>query len=256
MHHAHIDKLAYHDSPIHRLDARVKLVAVAVFTLTVISVSKYSLSILACCAVGPFAMLIIGQIPMRFVLKHLVITSPFVAALALSCIYYNKVPADITFGPWRWSTTAGVIQFFNILAKFAITVCSLMALICTTKFADLLAAMQLLKVPQVLTVQLGFLYRYIFVLIDRVHHIILARNARTIRNLGFRMETKVAAAMVGSLLVSTIETSEKINVAMLSRGFDGRFRSLICLRLQKHDYVFIAITIGFVGLILILKRFL
>ena len=256
MHHAHIDKLAYQDSPIHKLDARAKLIVILAFTFAVISVGKYSLSILACCAVGPFAVLVIAQIPLRFVLKQLVIVSPFVAALALSCIYYNNAPADIIIGPFQWHTTAGTIQFFNILAKFALTVCSLMALICTTRFADLLAAMQSLKVPQVLTTQLGFLYRYIFVLIDRVHHIILARSARTLRNLGFKLEIRVAAAMVGSLLVSTIETSEKINIAMISRGFDGRFRSLNRLKFQNRDYVFFAVAIVFITLILILKRYL
>jgi len=47
MHHAHIDKFAYQDSAIHRLDSRVKFLVVLVFTAVVISLPQSSLSILA-----------------------------------------------------------------------------------------------------------------------------------------------------------------------------------------------------------------
>ena len=87
MHHAHIDKFAYLDSPIHRLDSRVKLIAVVVFTMFVIAVPRYSVSVLALYAIGPFAMLVIGKIPLRFAAKHILTVSPFVLVLG------GKLPA-------------------------------------------------------------------------------------------------------------------------------------------------------------------
>ena len=50
MHHAHIDKFAYGDSPIHRLDSRVKFLAVIVFTAAVISLPRTAVSVLFCYA--------------------------------------------------------------------------------------------------------------------------------------------------------------------------------------------------------------
>ena len=78
MHHAHIDKFAYQDSAIHRLDSRVKFLVVLVFTAIVISLPRTSLSILVCYAIGPFAVLVWAGIPLRFVFKQIVLVSPFV----------------------------------------------------------------------------------------------------------------------------------------------------------------------------------
>ena len=76
MHHAHIDKFAYQDSPIHRLDSRVKFIAVLVFTVVVISLPRTSFSILVCYAIGPFAILVLAKIPLRFTLKHTLLSGP------------------------------------------------------------------------------------------------------------------------------------------------------------------------------------
>jgi energy-coupling factor transporter transmembrane protein EcfT len=45
MHHAYIDKFAYQDTHVHRLDSRVKFIVVLVFTAVVISLPATSLSI-------------------------------------------------------------------------------------------------------------------------------------------------------------------------------------------------------------------
>jgi len=254
MHHAHIDKLAYQDSPIHRLDARVKLIAVLAYTIFVIAVPRYSMSILACYAVAPFAMLTVAGVSFRFVIKHLLIVSPFIAVLAISSIYYNRIPVQLALGPWVIGTTLGTIQFCNILGKFFCTMAALVALVCTTRFSDLLSAMQSLKVPHILITQLGFLYRYIFVLIDRIHHIIRARSMRTLRSLGFKTELSVASAMVGSLFISTLDASGRINMAMQARGFDGTFHTARRLKTTPADYVFILVSVFFLNLMYFLRK--
>ena len=48
MHHAYLDKFAYQDSPIHRLDPRVKFLAVIIFTFAVISIKKTAGAVLFC----------------------------------------------------------------------------------------------------------------------------------------------------------------------------------------------------------------
>ncbi len=238
MHHAHIDKFAYQDSPIHRLDGRVKFIVVLVFTALVISLPRASLSILACYAVGPFAILVLAGIPIRFALKHILLLSPFVLVLALSCPLYDKTPMTVAFGPFFWQTTLGWMRCFTILGKFIVTMLALIALVSTTRFNDLLAALQRLGLPKLLTVQLGLLYRYIFVLIDSAHHILRARQGRKLRNLGFKAELNVAASMLGSLFIRSINTAERISIAMQARGFDGTWRTLSKLRICRSDWLF------------------
>jgi cobalt/nickel transport system permease protein len=241
MHHAQIDRLSYQDSPIHRLDGRVKLLSVLVFSVFVISLPPTSVSILACYAVWPFAVLVIANIPIRFVLKHILIVSPFVLILALSSLLYDKAPVIAAFGPVRWDTTAGVLRCFAICGKFVITMAALITLAATTRFSDLLAAMAKLGLPRLLVVQLGFLYRYIFMLLDRAYHLLRARAGRRLRNLGFAGELKTAAAMVASLFIGSIDMAGRVNMAMQGRGFDGRFHRLGEMQIRRADYFFAAI---------------
>jgi len=238
MHHAHIDKFAYQDSPIHRLDCRVKFIAVFVFTAVVVSLSRTSFSILVCYAIGPFTILVLAKIPLRFAFKHVLLVSPFILVLALSCPLYDKSPVAIAFGPFFWNSTVGWMRCFTILGKFVVTMLALICLVSTTRFGDLLTGLQRLGLPKLLVIQLGFLYRYIFVLIDRAQRILRARQVRKLRNLGLKAELKIAAAMVGSLLVRSIDTAERINIAMQARGFDGQWRSLSNLRIRYYDLLF------------------
>jgi len=243
MHHAHIDKFAYQDSPIHRLDSRVKFIATVVFTAMVISLPRHGVSILACYAVGPFAMLVLGKVPLRFAFRHILIVSPFIAVLALTCVFYEKAPVSVHFGPFTWQIAAGWLRAAGILAKFTVTMMALIALVSTTPISSLLAGLERLKVPRILIVQLGFLYRYIFLLIDRAQHILRARAGRKLRNLGIKTEIKTASSMIGSLLISSIDSAERVNIAMQARGFDGKFRTLRPIKINRADYIFAAIAV-------------
>ena len=254
MHHAHIDKFAYQDSAIHRLDSRVKFLVVLVFTAVVISLPRTSLSILVCYAVGPFAVLVLAGIPLRFVFKQIVLVSPFVIVLALSCPLYDRTPIAVGFGPLSWQSTVGWLRCFAILGKFVVTMLALIALVSTTRFNDLLSGLQRLGVPKLLIIQLGFLYRYIFVLIDRAHRILRARAGRKLKSLGFSAELRTAASMLGSLFIRSINSAERISIAMQARGFDGSWRTLTALRIRRSDIVFVLIAVAYIlGLYLFVR---
>jgi cobalt/nickel transport system permease protein len=254
MHHAYIDKFAYQDSVIHRLDSRVKFLVTLAFTVMVLSLSRTSVSILTCCAVGPFTVLVLARIPLKFAFKQILLVSPFVLILALSCPLYDKSPFVANFGPFVLQTSAGWMRCFAILGKFVVTMLALIALVSTTRFGNLLAGLRRLGMPKLLIIQLGLLYRYIFVLIDRAGRILRAKAGRKLRNLGTTQELKIAAAMVGSLLIRSIETAEHINIAMHGRGFDGNWRSLSKLKIHRCDVWFGFATATFMLLLYFLIR--
>ena len=246
MHHAYIDKFAYQDSPVHRLDARIKFIVVVVFTAVVISQPLTRPAILTCYAVGPFVLLVVARIPLRFVFKQILLVSPFVLVLALSCPLYDRTGVTVRFGPFVWGTSTGWLRCTVILGKFVVTMLALIALVSTTRFNALLVGLQKIGVPKLLVIQLGFLYRYIFILIDRVQHMLRARASRKLRNLGFKAELRTAGAMVGSLLVRSIDNAENISFAMQGRGFDGTWRTITRLRIRPADLIFAAVAGCFV----------
>jgi cobalt/nickel transport system permease protein len=245
MHHTLIDSLACGDSFAHRLDSRVKLIAVIVFSLAVLSVRPTAVSILFCYAIGPFAMLVISNVPLKLVAKQILIVSPFIAVLAISSIFYDRTAITTGFGPYEWTTTSGVLRCFSIVGKFIITMSTLILLAATTRFHDLLSAMDKLGVPKLLVMQLSFLWRYIFMLIDRATHMLRARAGRNLRYLGIKTELKTAAAMTGSLLTSSVSTAQRVNMAMLARGFNGHLYSGTNAHTHRSDWVFVTITAAY-----------
>ncbi len=245
MHHARIDRLAYRTSPIHRLESRTKLLSVIVFTIFVICQPPAAVSIVVCYAVWPFAVLVIGGIPLKFVLKHILIVSPFVAVLAATTLFYDRTATVVSFGPWAFGTTTGLLRCLSIIVKFTVTVAALIALVATTRFNDLLGGLSRLGVPRILVMQLGFLYRYIFLLIDRAEHMLRARAGRRLARLGPALELKTAAAIIGTLCLQSIEMAWRVNTAMQARGFDGRLHTLEPVRPGRGDLVFVALTVCF-----------
>ncbi|GAG72893.1 unnamed protein product, partial [marine sediment metagenome] len=201
-----------------------------------------------------FTVLVLAGIPLRFAFKHILLVSPFIIILALSCPLYDKSPLVVAFGPFVLQISAGWMRCFAILGKFVVTMLALIALVSTTRFGDLLAGLGRLGVPKLLIIQLGLLYRYIFVLIDRAGRILRARAGRKMRNLGLKPELKIAAAMVGSLLIRSIDTAEHINIAMQGRGFDGNWRSLSESRIRRSDIWFILIAVSFILLLYLFVR--
>jgi cobalt/nickel transport system permease protein len=224
----------------------VKFLVLLVFSIIVLSLPKTSFSILVCYAVGPFAILVIGKVPLSFAFKQVLLVSPFVLVLALTCPFYDREPASAAFGPFVWQISVGWLRCFVILGKFIVAMLALIGLVSTTRFSVLLAGLGRLGFPKLLIIQLGFLYRYIFVLIDKAHHILRARRARSLRNLGFKKELSVASSMVGSLFIRSIDSAEHINFAMQSRGFDGRWRTLIRHRIRWQDLLFAAAASAFI----------
>ncbi|MCP4454510.1 MAG: cobalt ECF transporter T component CbiQ [Planctomycetes bacterium] len=254
MHHAHIDKFANQDSPIHRLDARVKLAVTLAGTLVIVALSRFSPDLAFYTCLGPFVVLVLGRIPLRFALKHVLLALPFILVLAMTSLWYDRSPATILFGPFQWHSTVGWLKCLTLTLKFAGSMLALVALISTTRFSDLLRVLQHWHVPEILVIQLGFLYRYIFVLIDKAHHTIQARAMRTLRRQTVAQEWRIGTAMIGSVLVQSLDTATQITQAMEARGFSGRWHSPKHFHTKWADWLFIALASLYLGVLLYLNH--
>ncbi len=239
MHHAYLDRYAGGNSIFHRLDGRVKLLAAIAYTVLILLLPRTTPAVVCWYAVAPFGVLVFAGIPAAFVFRRIAVVSPFVLILALSCPLYDKTPQAIEIGNISLTLTVGWMRCFTILIKFVATMLTLFALTSTTRFVDMLAGMQRMGLPNILVIQLSFVYRYLFVLVDRVHHILRARAARKLRYLGFHHEVRIAAAMIGALFIDSIESAERVHIAMQARGFTGSFHSLRPLRITWRDGLFL-----------------
>ena len=226
MHHSHIDRFAQGDSPVHRLDARAKLLVVLAYTGVLISYDPRAVAVLAPMSVLPLAMLWIGHVPVWFALRRVVVLSPFIAAACVVSLVYDSRPIPAAFGPWQFTVTGGQLVAADIALKFVMGLLALTALTGTTPFALLLQAMRWLRIPRPLVMQLGLVYRYLFVLIDEAMRLRRGRDFRGAGQAPLARRLVAAGAVVATLFLRTLRRGERIDLAMRARGFDGRPRSL------------------------------
>lgn len=239
MHHRYIDRFAHGDSPVHRLDARAKLIAVIAYTVILISFNRYAVVELVPLAVLPLAMLWFGGVPTWFALRRVLLLSPFILFVCFLSPWYDRAPQLVSFGPWRYEITGGWLTSADIAIKFTLGVLALTALTSTTRFALLLESMRRFAVPKTLLMQLGFLYRYLFVLIDEAMRVRRARDFRGAALAPVGRRLSAVGSIIGNLFVRTLERSERISMAMAARGYAGEWHGLNVLHFRLEDGVFV-----------------
>jgi cobalt/nickel transport system permease protein len=122
------------------------------------------------------------------------------------------------------------------MLRFMMTVGAALILIATTGYNAVCMALEKMGVPQVFVVQLLFLYRYLFVLVDEASRMVRARSLRSFQGKG--MGIRVFGSMAGHLLLRTLERAQRIHLAMLCRGFDGNLRSFRPLKVHGWEVMF------------------
>lgn len=233
-----LDRLSYKDTYVHRLDARVKVIVTMAFILGVISYPKYEVIELAPFFLFPVLMVSLGDLPVFFLLKKILLVSPFAIFIGI----FNPIFDPGTVIVFGMKVSAGWLSFFSILVKFILTISAALILIATTSFPGVCHALRRLKVPALFVSQLLFLYRYLFVLAEETMRMVRAWDMRSFGNRG--MQAHVAARIIGSLFLRTVERAERIYRAMLSRGFRGEIPVLQRHSLTQGDALFLFLAIG------------
>jgi len=247
MHHHFIDRYARQDSVVHRLDARTKLVIALVYSGFVVSVSRYDLAPLVPLAVLPFAWVTLGRIPWPFVARQILVCSPFILTLAVfNPLFDHSVQRVVLLGR-PVEVAGGVLVAANLVFKFLLGVTCLIALSSTTRFDQILAAMRWFHVPQILVMQMHFLYRYLFELIGQSQELLRARSARDLGGLTLRRRMQSSAGMVGVLFVRSYESAGKVFQAMQARLYDGRIPAAQSLAFGRSDLAAVALAAAYLA---------
>lgn len=212
-----LERDAQAESPLHRLDARAKLLVTAVFLATMLSVPLSQLSEILLYALYPILTASMGGMRLGTLLRRSLVVIPFVALIGAFNLFYDRMPV-FRIGPL--TVTDGWIAVLAIVLRGVLSVGALLVLIGSTGFFGICRAMQRLGVPRFFTVQLLFVYRYLYVLIDEAIHMSQAREARSFSHR--TLPLSVWGTMIGQLLIRTLDRAEQIHRAMLARGFTGR----------------------------------
>lgn len=212
----YMDTLASGNSRLHRIDPRAKLITTMIFICMVVSFGKYEISRMIPFVIFPLAMIVSADLPVKYLAKKILIVAPFAVLVGMFNPIMDTQPL---FQLGGISISGGWLSFFSILLRFALTVSAALVLLCLTGFNGVCLALQKLKVPGPFVIQLLFLYRYLFVLIDEASRMVRARSLRSFDSKGLRFN--VFITLLGQLLLRTMERAQRIHLAMCCRGFDG-----------------------------------
>jgi len=218
------------NSPIHRLDARLKVIFTLAFILSLSLTPFRAWAAYILFLTITLSIALLSRLDMVTLFKRALLALPFALA-ALPLIFSTALPHSlwINLSGFQVSISPeGTARFASIALKAWISVQAAILLAATTRFPDLLAALQRLKVPAVFIAISGLMWRYLFVISDEVSRSLRARSSRsgaasaslhTGGSLFWR--ARVTGGMAGSLFLRSIERSDRVYAAMLSRGYTG-----------------------------------
>lgn len=231
MKHSFVDRYAELDSPLHALEARTKIVGFTVLTAAVLVLPPGAGTSFLLFFFLVAVLMGVSQIPLEFIAGRTLLILPFVLLAAIAA-------------PWR--DDVGFAWFAALLMRSLLCLIFLVLLTNTTRFTELLRGLRRMGVPRVLVVNLGFLYRYIFVLADEIMRMRLASECRRVGRLPVRREFRLLTSMLGTLLLRSFERAERMYQAMLSRGYSADFPVASPRRFSWRDLVFLALVALFI----------
>ncbi|HEX5594854.1 MAG TPA: cobalt ECF transporter T component CbiQ [Micromonosporaceae bacterium] len=206
------------DSVLHRLPPEVKVAAMVAFTIAVVATPREVLWAFAGYALLIAAAAALGRVPAAWLARRSLIEVPFVIfALALPFVGGGE---RVTWLGLQLSVD-GLYGGWNILAKATLGVLASLTLAATTTTRDLIVGLERLRCPQVLTQIATFMLRYLDVLVGEARRMRIARISRG-DDPRFLWQLRGFAAGIGALFLRAFERGERVYLAMISRGYDGR----------------------------------
>ena len=251
------------DSPLHKLDPRVKLFATVVYIIALFSFK----GILGLALITAFLYMTIqiSKVPFKFMVKGL--KAIIVLLLITSVFNLLATPGDVVF--WKWGslqiTDTGIINsiLMTVRLVYLILGTSLMTLTTTPNqltsgLETALAPLNKIHVPvHSIAMMMSIALRFIPILIEETDKIMKAQMARgaDFEHGNLIQKAKAMVPLLVPLFVSAFRRAEDLAMAMEARcynGGDGRTK-MKPLKYQVNDYRAYTIVIVFLILVIIAR---
>ncbi|SEH84965.1 cobalt/nickel transport system permease protein [Mycolicibacterium rutilum] len=206
------------DSTVHRAPAEVKIACLVVFVLAVVATPRemfWPFAVYAVIILGVWRM---ARIPLRWILPRMLIEAPFVVLAVLLPFVEGGERIDVAGVAL---SVSGLWAAWGIVVKGTLGVAAALTVAATTSTTELPTALGRLGVPAVATSVLVLMIRYIDLLSAEAGRMRMARISRGDSPRALHQAGAIAKG-IGALFLRSYERGERVYLAMLSRGFDGR----------------------------------
>lgn len=251
------------------LDVRIKLLTF-LFLLVLISFLHAPLS-LWCLSGIAVVLAVASRIPTGLFLARVWLVVPLVsAAIVIPALFNIVTPGDplwvavtlersYSWGPYVLPrdiavTRQGLRGSIVFISRVGASLSFAVLLTMTTRWSDIFAGLRALFVPRVFVMTLNMTHRYLFVLLRLIQDMYRARKSRTIHALSAADERGWVASRIGVIFRRSIEMSNDIYLAMLSRGYHGEIVALDRFKTTAADHVWLAAVITLGAVLFALER--
>lgn len=226
-----------------RLDPRVKLVSIFSLAAAVVVTPIYHYQKFMAYGAIIILLALISRIKLKYYLLRFIFLLPLLIFLGASLLIFSQQ---------HWSQKQLIL--YNLFVKTFLTFCSFGVLVLSMKFHQIVKSLELMRFPTVFTSVLGFAHRYVLLFQQEAGRMIKARKSRSFGKRKRWRDRKAVVFIIPFFLFRVLERSQRIYIAMLSRGYQDVFPSGISFRLTLtgRDYLF---AIGF-HLLLVFVLFL
>lgn len=234
------EELARANGLLQRSDPRVK-VALFAFAVLVAGLCR-ALPVLLVLYAAILLLALASRLTVGFFVKRVLLGIPLFAGLvylpALFLIGGDPL-FNVSLGSANLHITNNALWSGAIfLARVADSVSLAVLLVVTTRWADLLKALRVMRVPGIFIVVLGMTYRYIFLFLHTVQNLFLARASRTVGVTHDQERRQWIGNSMGALMSKSFKTSNDVYQAMVARGFTGDVRTLTDFQMRDEDWLF------------------
>ena len=241
MKHDFIDKYSSLSSVIHQVDPRVKLLLS--FSFLILIALSYNLKLLFLYWGVVVLLIVVSRVPFHFYIKKLLLITPLVLVFSFFIFLSYMIKHRVDF------TVEALARYYPVwdtlaltAAKIYLSILVITLLVSCTRFNDLLWSLRRFGLPLVVTILSKLVYTYIFVFIDELHRTMRAYRSRTpVRRVS---RVKVYGHIAAGILLRSMDRSDYIYKAMLSRGFDGEFPEGKTNRLKRIDLAAVVVFLG------------
>lgn len=214
-----LDEYAYLDSPIHRWDARAKLIGLlAIITsFAFVEELRYVPAMLGVTVL----VYVLSRLPFSFLTMRLRYPGIFILGVVGLLPFFSGSTVI-----WSWGflnlRLEGTLAMLLVVGRFLSILTLGLVLFGTTPFIAQVRAMRSLGLPGILADMLLLTYRYLFVLLEMLTTM---RRAMRLRGFSFHpsrfnlQNLQRLASLMGTLFIRSYEQSERIYTAMRLRGY-------------------------------------
>lgn len=198
------------------IDHRALVIVTVGYVVVMLSVPVLNLGMLIWFAAYPVVMSPLSHVPYSRIFVKSLVTLPFILLIgAMNPLFDNRVAMTVC----GVDVSAGWISFISIILRGLLSVQAALLLVFLCGFNGVCRALGRLGLPGVLVTQLMMVNRYMQTIGEEAVTMNRARQARGYGRKNYPV--REWGPFVGQLLLRTVERGERVNRAMVARGFDG-----------------------------------